>query len=107
MIAAAAAEIDKVKAIVVLEPVLPEPRQSEVCESELAKVPFLSVLGDNFPVGQARDFTDRLNKLGGNAKTLSLPEAGIRGNGHTMMAERNNEEIADLIEQWISDQVAT
>jgi hypothetical protein len=36
--------------------------------------------------------------LRGNATTISLLALGIRGNGHSMMPERNNEEIADLIE---------
>ena len=38
---------------------------------------------------------------GGDASTIWLPEVGIHGNGHTMMLERNNEQIADLIEDWI------
>jgi hypothetical protein len=43
--------------------------------------------------------------LGGDASTVFLPDAGIHGNGHTMMLERNNEEIADLIEEWIVQHV--
>jgi hypothetical protein len=31
--------------------------------------------------------------------------AATQGNGHTMMAERNNEQIADLIEGWIRGHV--
>jgi hypothetical protein len=34
-----------------------------------------------------------------------LPDVGIKGNRHTMMAERSNEQIADLIESWIRQRV--
>jgi hypothetical protein len=32
---------------------------------------------------------------------VRLPEAGICGNGHMMMLEQNNLEIARILEQWI------
>jgi pimeloyl-ACP methyl ester carboxylesterase len=32
---------------------------------------------------------------------VSLPEAGIRGNGHMMMLEKNNFEIAAFLEGWV------
>ena len=43
--------------------------------------------------------------MGDDASTVWLPDVGIKGNGHTMMAERNNEQIADLIEAWIEQHV--
>ena len=36
---------------------------------------------------------------------VSLPEAGIRGNGHMMMLEKNNLEIATLLEGWVRKNV--
>jgi hypothetical protein len=30
-----------------------------------------------------------------------LPEAGIRGNGHTMMLEKNNKVIMDRMVKWL------
>ena len=30
-----------------------------------------------------------------------LPEAGIRGNSHMMMLDRNNKQVADRIMKWI------
>jgi pimeloyl-ACP methyl ester carboxylesterase len=36
---------------------------------------------------------------------VSLPEAGIRGNGHMMMLEKNNLEIAALLEGWVRKNV--
>ena len=35
-----------------------------------------------------------------------LPEAGIRGNSHMMMLDRNNKQIADRIMSWIDRRVA-
>ncbi len=32
---------------------------------------------------------------------LALPEAGIFGNTHVMMIEKNNLEISDLIIDWL------
>ncbi len=42
-----------------------------------------------------------LNQAGVNTTFVRLEEAGIRGNGHMMMIEKNNLEIADFIEKWI------
>jgi hypothetical protein len=36
-----------------------------------------------------------------------LTELGIRGNGHMMMLEKNNEAIAAVIEQWLKKTVPT
>jgi hypothetical protein len=52
-------------------------------------------------MAKAKAYTDNITQLGGDAATISLPEVGIMGNGHAMMLERNNEQIADIIEKWI------
>jgi hypothetical protein len=54
----------------------------------------------------AKAFVARITKVGGDATALVLPEIGIKGNGHTMMLERNNEDIADRIEQWVAEHAA-
>jgi len=56
-------------------------------------------------IQQAQRFVANLNAAGGNAKFISLPDVGIRGNGHLMMMERNNQQIADLIIDWIEHNV--
>jgi pimeloyl-ACP methyl ester carboxylesterase len=43
--------------------------------------------------------------LGDNATNIWLPQIGITGNGHTLMVERNNLEIADVILDWIKKNV--
>ena len=40
--------------------------------------------------------------------SVHFPELGIvQGNGQTMPIERNNEQIADLIERWVREHVAS
>jgi hypothetical protein len=36
---------------------------------------------------------------------VRLPERGIRGNGHMMMLEKNNLEIAALLEGWTRESI--
>ncbi len=43
-----------------------------------------------------------LRQAGADVTHLRLAEHGIHGNGHLMMLERNNAEIADAIDAWVS-----
>ena len=40
---------------------------------------------------------------GGRSAFLLLPEAGVKGNSHMMMMDKNNLEVAGLIRKWIVD----
>ena len=40
---------------------------------------------------------------GGDAKVIYLPDEGIKGNSHFMFQEKNNGEIADLVEKWLKE----
>jgi len=40
---------------------------------------------------------------GGSVDVVDLPAAGIKGNSHMLMMDKNNGEIADLIQKWLSD----
>ncbi len=42
-----------------------------------------------------------LTQAGVNTTFVRLEDVGIRGNGHMLMIEKNNLEIADFIDQWI------
>jgi hypothetical protein len=42
-----------------------------------------------------------LNEQGGRVETIRLPERGIKGNGHMIMLDRNSDEVAQLIHQWL------
>ena len=46
-----------------------------------------------------------LKQAGVNTTFVRLEEAGIKGNGHMMMIEKNNLEIADFIDKWIAKTV--
>jgi pimeloyl-ACP methyl ester carboxylesterase len=80
-----------------------------------SKVPFVSVWGDN-SVGawgvngdKRRDgcaqAVKHIQGAGGRATFLLLPEAGVKGNSHMMMMDKNNLEVAGLIRRWIGENV--
>ncbi len=89
-----------VKGVIGLE-VFPGAEGNNPVLTEMAKVPFLGIMGDNLDPSDGRKFTQSLVALGGNASSVFLPDVGIHGNGHTMAIEKNNEAIADLIQRWI------
>jgi pimeloyl-ACP methyl ester carboxylesterase len=45
---------------------------------------------------------DYLNQAGVQSDLLHLPQRGMHGDGHLMMIEKNNLEIAGLIEEWLT-----
>ena len=119
-----------VRGIVSYEPVLfafpqgelPPPRgfpQLSVSQAEfekLAKIPIQLVYGDNIPSGpspiwglqfwvdvlaNAREFVAAVNRHGGNAELLMLPEIGVRGNTHFPFSDLNNLKIADLLSKYL------
>ena len=50
-----------------------------------------------------RDFAALVNKYGGDATVIHLPELGIRGNTHFMFSDLNNIELADLLSKWLAE----
>jgi pimeloyl-ACP methyl ester carboxylesterase len=83
--------------------------------SPFVKVPFISVWGDN-SVGAVGVNGDKrregcaravsmIKDGGGRSAFLLLPEAGIPGNSHMMMMDKNNLQIAELLRKWIGDNV--
>lgn len=46
---------------------------------------------------------DFLTQAGASVEHLRLEDKGITGNGHMMMSETNSDEIATVIENWITD----
>lgn len=82
----------------------------------LTKIPVLVIFGDNIPeeptdvwgldnwrvrLRLARRWAETVNRHGGDAAVLSLPDAGLYGNTHFLMSDRNNREVADLMERWM------
>ena len=50
----------------------------------------------------AREFVKTVNRHGGDASLILLPEIGIKGNSHFLMQELNNVEIAGVIADWLA-----
>jgi len=85
---------------------------------KLTRIPIIIYYGDNFPVeptaerGQdnwrvrlamSRLWVDAVNKRGGDARLVHLPEIGIRGNTHFTMSDLNNVQIADQVSRFLSE----
>ena len=78
-------------------------------------VPVLELFGDHLdapvftaaPRVQARQaVVDRINRQsGGTAALKKLPDAGIKGNSHMMMQDKNNLQVADFILDWLQSTV--
>jgi pimeloyl-ACP methyl ester carboxylesterase len=51
----------------------------------------------------ARSFAEIINRHGGDATVIHLPEIGIRGNTHFPFSDLNNIEIADLLSKFLNE----
>jgi pimeloyl-ACP methyl ester carboxylesterase len=73
----------------------------------LAKIPIVIVIGDRAPdrVKASRAFEKKMQAIGGDVTIDVLPEAGIHGNGHTMMLEKNNKQIMFRMIAWLEGHV--
>ena len=86
---------------------------------KLTRIPIIIYYGDNFPIaptterGQdnwrvrlamARLWVDAVNRHGGDARLVHLPEIGIRGNTHFLMSDLNNVAIADQVSRFLAEQ---
>jgi pimeloyl-ACP methyl ester carboxylesterase len=104
----AAERPDRVKAILAIETsvtafdeIPPAGRQ------KLAAIPILIVIGDHAQdrVDASRKFQKEMAAIGGRVTVDVLPEAGIYGNGHTMMLEKNNKQIMHRMIAWLEGTV--
>lgn len=72
--------------------------------------PQLLVWGDHFDQhdtwqryrAQTDAYWDALRRAGKRADVLDLPAAGIGGNSHFCMLDRNSDRIAELIVDWLN-----
>ena len=93
---------------------------SEEDFQKLLKIPMAVYFGDNIITGDKPDkhwgldnWRVRLNlakkweavmkKHGGDVQVVVLPEIGIKGNTHFLMADLNNKEVANVMEKWMKD----
>jgi pimeloyl-ACP methyl ester carboxylesterase len=85
---------------------------------KLTRIPIVIYYGDNIPteptlrrgednwrvrLAMARLWVDAVNKHGGDARLVHLPEVGIRGNTHFLFSDLNNVEIADLVSKFLAE----
>ena len=85
---------------------------------KLTRIPIVIYYGDNFPtepttergqdnwrvrLAMARIWVDAINRHGGDARLVHLPEAGIRGNTHFLMSDLNNVQIAELVSSFLAE----
>ena len=78
-------------------------RTNPECVAAIATRPYLNIQGDRSNPTNAGLLVGLLDAAQPSVphETIFLPDIGIEGNGHTMMLEENNEEIADVIEDWV------
>ena len=84
----------------------------------LTQIPIILYFGDYIPekpsknlcdenwrvrLQMARKFVAAINRHGGKATLVELPKTGIRGNTHFLMQERNNGQLADLLDKWLNE----
>ncbi|MFD4838385.1 alpha/beta fold hydrolase [Achromobacter sp. NPDC058515] len=85
---------------------------------KLTRIPIIIYYGDNFPteptaergqdnwrvrLAMARLWVDAINRHGGDAQLVHLPEIGIRGNTHFLMSDLNNVQIADQVSTFLAE----
>jgi hypothetical protein len=82
----------------------------------LTKIPIVIYYGDNIPstpsdnpaeeqwrlfLEMAKKWAAVINKHGGDATVVHLPEIGIKGNTHFPFSDLNNVQVADLLFNWL------
>jgi len=107
------------KALVLVEPGRCPDTYTDEQIKVLATVPILAVFGDHrdTPTGISirpswqlsfegcQALLGRIKAAGGDARMLNPADQGIRGNSHMIMQDKNNQQIADLVLQWIDAHV--
>jgi pimeloyl-ACP methyl ester carboxylesterase len=102
----AQARPDKVKALIAVEPAgLGDPAQVQ----KLVGIPILQLYGDyieqdsRWPTIRANGvkFVEQIKQAGGSAEVVDLPKVGIKGNSHMLMMDKNNQDIAAFIQNWL------
>src|ERR1700688_3358210 len=52
-------------------------------------------------------FADGIRAAGGSTDVVDLPKVGITGSSHMMMMDKNNTEVAALIQAWLESKRLT
>ena len=104
----AQARPEKVRALIAVEPAgLGDPAKV----AALKDIPTLMVYGDFIEQDSrwprirqnALDFAEKIKAAGGHVDLINLPKIGIKGNSHMMMMDKNNLEVAAVIQKWLAE----
>jgi pimeloyl-ACP methyl ester carboxylesterase len=86
--------------------------------NKLTKIPIVIYYGDNIAkeptkiwnkdhwrsgLEMAKIWAATINKHGGDASVIHLPEIGIKGNTHFPFSDLNNVQIADQLSKWLKE----
>jgi pimeloyl-ACP methyl ester carboxylesterase len=97
-----------IKAVVGIEPSgALDPKSSDL--NSLKQIPMLVVWGDKIRetprwggiVAPLKTMITALKSQGGVVDEIDLPNIGIKGNTHMMMMDRNSDDIAKLVNEWM------
>jgi len=100
---------EKVRALIGVEPsAAPNPETVEM--ARLKAIPMLFVWGDHLGdysdwkriVVNPTKFEEKMAAQGGRMDVIHLPERGITGNTHMMMLDRNSDQVAGVIRDWLA-----
>ncbi|WP_410054206.1 hypothetical protein [Cupriavidus sp. BIC8F] len=83
----------------------------------LTRIPIILYYGDKIPtqpgadpgldnwrvrLAMAKLWVDAVNRHGGDARLVHLPDVGVRGNTHFPFSDLNNLQVADLMQAFLS-----
>lgn len=86
--------------------------------ARLTRMPIIVYYGDNIPIeptaergkdnwrvrlAMAKLWVAAVNRHGGDARLVHLPDIGIRGNTHFLMSDLNNLQIADQVSKFLAE----
>jgi len=105
---------EKIRALIGLEPSA-APNPTTVDMARLKAIPMLFVWGDHladYPDWQRivinpTKFQDAMAAQGGHMDVVHLPDRGITGNTHMMMIDRNSDQVAGVVGDWLVAQGLT
>ena len=117
----AAEYTNNIAGIIAIEPGNPPAKDSDAYKAiDEKKIPVVFYYGDYIDNGDptisatafwqgrrdnAIKFADELNANGGNVRVVDLPKEGIYGNEHFIFQDKNSDEVAQHVENWIKKNV--
>ena len=102
---------DKVRAVIAVEGSgAPDPAKGDL--RKLRGIPHLFLWGDYLGkqslwirlVPNLAKYRDALRAAGVAADWIELPQHGIKGNSHMLMMDRNSDQVADIVQDWLVKQ---